>query len=80
MDTILPAPGEVTPHKEALLRVRDLTMLQVFNASERAMEDWEVVIKASDARFEIVNVKQPFGSAMGLIEVKLDAWGQSEIF
>jgi 6-hydroxytryprostatin B O-methyltransferase len=79
MDTILPAPGEVTPYKEALLRVRDMTMLQVFNAGERGMEDWEEVVKGADARLRIVGVKQPLGSAMGLIEVTLDAWEQPGI-
>ena len=41
MDTVLPTPGSKGVVEEALLRVRDLTMMQAFNAPERELGESE---------------------------------------
>ncbi|KAL8717160.1 MAG: hypothetical protein Q9225_005570, partial [Loekoesia sp. 1 TL-2023] len=41
MDTVLPAPGSSEVVEEALLRVRDLTMMQAFNSRERELGEFE---------------------------------------
>ncbi|KAH8585876.1 putative sterigmatocystin 8-O-methyltransferase precursor, partial [Bisporella sp. PMI_857] len=41
MDTVLPVPGDNEDvNVEAMLRVRDLTMLETFNSRERELGDW----------------------------------------
>jgi 6-hydroxytryprostatin B O-methyltransferase len=72
MDTVLPAPGEVPMYKESLLRVRDLTMMQVFNSSERSMEDWTELFENVDKRLKVKNMVQPQGSNMSIMELVLE--------
>jgi len=72
MDTVLPAPGSVPATQEATLRVRDLSMMQTFNAKERELEDWNALLKAVDERLRLKNVVQPFGSSMSVLEVVRD--------
>ena len=44
MDAIMPEPGSCGNVVEAGLRVRDLTMWEVFNSGERGVGDWEGVL------------------------------------
>ncbi|KAI9694040.1 MAG: hypothetical protein M1822_003311 [Bathelium mastoideum] len=67
MDTVLPQPGTVSIVEERQLRVRDLTMMQVFNAKERELEDWKNLTR--DAGLELLHVEQPLGSNMGILQV-----------
>lgn len=53
MDTVLPLPGTVPRLQEAMLRVRDLTMMQAFNSKERELSDWVELLSQADARLEI---------------------------
>ena len=73
MDTVLPKPGSIPSVQERVLRVRDMTMLQVFNSQERDYEDWKDLIAAADPRLSILNVVQPSGSVMSVIEVGFEA-------
>ncbi|KAK6851733.1 S-adenosyl-L-methionine-dependent methyltransferase [Apiospora arundinis] len=73
MDSVLPAPGSVPRSVERVVRVRDLTMTQVFNSQERAIEDWEAILEKADPRLEITAVSQPIGSVLALIQVELVA-------
>ena len=72
MDTVLPAPGQVPGSVERIVRVRDLTMMQVFNSHERDLEQWTALLRAADERLRLRRVIEPFGSAMSLLEVELD--------
>lgn len=72
MDTVLPVPGSVPVSVERLVRVRDLTMMQAFNSKERELEDWMSLFAATDERLRLVNVVQPFGSDMSVLELALD--------
>ncbi|KAL9096259.1 MAG: hypothetical protein Q9165_001782 [Trypethelium subeluteriae] len=67
MDTVLPQPGTIPALQERQLRVRDLTMMQVFNAKEREIEDWKQLTR--NAGLQILNVEQPVGSNMGILQV-----------
>ncbi|KAL8661128.1 MAG: hypothetical protein Q9202_005890 [Teloschistes flavicans] len=75
MDTVLPTPGSVAASEEALLRVRDLTMLEAFNSKERELSDWEHLLAQasvsdnSEGTLKLQSVTKPFGSVMSLLEV-----------
>ena len=71
MDIVMPAPGSVPCSRERLLRLRDMTMMQVFNSHEREMEDWKSVFERADERLRLRGVYQPFGSVMSLMELGL---------
>lgn len=71
MDSVLPDPGSVPASRERLLRVRDLTMLQVFNSQERHMEDWNEIFARVDPRLSVTKVVQPAGSVLSIIELAL---------
>ena len=80
MDTVLPSlsPGQQEDHirghdqAEALLRVRDLTMMQCFNAKERELSEFiDLLTKTSDGEGQLVlrNVFKPPGSVLSILEV-----------
>ncbi|KAJ6183795.1 hypothetical protein N7519_005096 [Penicillium mononematosum] len=69
MDTVLPNPGSAPVSEEALLRVRDMTMMQTFNSHERGMEEWEALVQAADSTLKIIRAIQPCGSAMTILEI-----------
>ena len=71
MDTVLPAPGSLPFIRERVIRTRDLTMRQVFNARERGLDDWEALLKAADPRLRLQGVEQPEGSNMSLLVIGL---------
>lgn len=73
MDTVLPAPGSVPKTQEAVLRVRDLTMLQAHNSNERELGDWIQLLIATDPALSLKSTVQPFGSVMSVMEVLCDA-------
>ncbi|KAF3403574.1 O-methyltransferase bik3 [Penicillium rolfsii] len=72
MDSVLPRPGSIASTKERLLRVRDLTMLQVFNSCERDLDDWTQLLSLADKRLRLTDVAQPRGSVMSLLTVTLN--------
>ena len=72
MDTVLPRPGSVPVVTEAYLRARDLSMMQVHNSRERELDEWVALLKAGDERLRLLNVVQPFGSSMSILEVVRD--------
>ena len=45
-------------------------MLCLFNAPERSLHDWKELLRAADTRFSLVGVREPKGSALGLLEVE----------
>lgn len=72
MDTVLPNyEGRESRTEEALLRVRDLTMMQAHNAHERSMEEWERLVTAAHEKLRIRKVVRPFKSLMAVIEISL---------
>ncbi|KAL9622213.1 MAG: hypothetical protein Q9160_003396 [Pyrenula sp. 1 TL-2023] len=67
MDTVLPESGSIMRVDESRLRVRDLTMMQVFNAKERENDDWRALIES--AGLQIRDVRQPEGSVMSIMKL-----------
>ncbi|KAI9654281.1 MAG: hypothetical protein M1831_005446 [Alyxoria varia] len=72
MDTVLPAPRSVPVSVERNARVRDLFMMQAFNSGERDLKGWKGLLAAVDSRLHLINVVQPFGSDLSVLEVILD--------
>lgn len=72
MDTVLPTPGSIPPIDEALLRVRDLSMIEAFNSKEREVDEWLVLFAQAAAEDEgklvLKSSKKPFGSVMSVME------------
>ncbi|TDZ40854.1 O-methyltransferase aurJ [Colletotrichum trifolii] len=69
MDTLLPPPGSTSILHEQQLRVRDLMMMQVFNARERELDDWKALLDG--VGLQITHLEQPQDSVMGLLTVQL---------
>jgi 6-hydroxytryprostatin B O-methyltransferase len=73
MDTVLPRPGSAPVSVERLVRARDMTMIQAFNSKERDLDDWKNLLVLANPNLALVNVIQPFGSAMAVLEVAFKA-------
>lgn len=73
MDSVLPTPGSLPSTLERLIRARDMTMMQAFNSLERDLEDWKALLRGADERLTLVNVVQPLGSVMSVMEVAFEA-------
>ncbi|KAI8631119.1 sterigmatocystin 8-O-methyltransferase [Xylariaceae sp. FL1651] len=80
MDTVMPAPGQVPCSVERVVRVRDMTMMQVFNSHERDLEQWKALLLAVDEGLCLRKVIEPFGSAMSLLEVGMVCAAKEEHF
>ncbi|KAI8950854.1 S-adenosyl-L-methionine-dependent methyltransferase [Xylaria longipes] len=72
MDSVLPSPGAVPTSVERVIRVRDLTMMQAFNSKERDLDGWKQLLKLADDKLRLVDVTQPCGSSMSILEVVLE--------
>ncbi|WPB02360.1 uncharacterized protein RHO25_006994 [Cercospora beticola] len=70
VDEIMPAIGTVPPEIERNQRTLDLTMLTLFNAKVRELEDWKQLVATADSRFLISNITEPEGSRLSLIELQ----------
>jgi hypothetical protein len=73
MDTVLPdVPGSISPYREAMLRRRDITMMQFFNSREREYGEWIELLLRVNNRLRIVAKVEPHGSVMAIMEVVLN--------
>lgn len=72
MDVVLPDPGTLPASKERLLRMRDLSMLQIFNHPERSLQHWKTIFSRVDRRLQVTRVEQPAGSVLSIIELGLE--------
>ena len=69
-ELVLPEPGRTSSYQERSLRSMDLAMLEFHNAKERDEDDWAHLLQRADRRFHIVDIKQPPGSTLSIIEVR----------
>ena len=72
MDTVLPLPGSISTVEEALLRVRDLTMIQAFNSKERELGEFTELFSQAcdqDGCLVLKNIVKPPRSVMSVMEV-----------
>ena len=80
MDTVLPPPGSMAVVEEALLRVRDLTMLQAFNSRERELSDFEDLLRQvkddEGGGLVLRNVVKPPGSVASVMEIVYEGSGK----
>jgi 6-hydroxytryprostatin B O-methyltransferase len=77
MDTVLPVPGSISSVEEALLRVRDLTMIQSFNSRERELAEFEELFTQTsdeEGRLVLKKVIKPAGSVMSVMEVAYESF------
>lgn len=78
MDAVLPPPGSISVVEEALVRVRDLTMMQAFNSRERELGEFEELFEqAGDegGRLVVKNLVKPLGSMLSVMEVAYESYG-----
>ena len=77
MDTVLPDQGpdstssQLSRTEEMRLRVRDLTMMQTYNARERDLGEWKELLAMTDAALSLSKVVNPTGSDMAVLEIVL---------
>ncbi|KAI1108308.1 O-methyltransferase-domain-containing protein [Nemania sp. NC0429] len=74
-EACLPEPGSVPLWKEALLRSADLSMMTLFNARDRTIEDWRDLFSEADGRFVLKSVIQPTGSALAILDLRWNSGG-----
>ncbi|KAK8024992.1 sterigmatocystin 8-O-methyltransferase [Apiospora arundinis] len=67
-ESLMPEPGKIARWKEKNLRATDLNMAAAFNGQERTVAEFERLFKHVDAAFELKNVIEPPGSALGILE------------
>ena len=72
MDSVMPEMGEVPLSMMQLNTAMDLQMMAALSARERTKADWEALLRAADQRLQIVNIRQPIGSADSIIEIVLN--------
>ena len=51
----------------------DMLMLTLCNARERDSDEWEMLFKQADDRFQFVNASMPEGSSLAIIVAKWQA-------
>ena len=81
MDIVLPLPGSISTVEEALLRVRDLTMIQALNSKERELGEFERPFSHASDRdgcLKLMNIIKPPRSVMSVMEVLYQPYGRDE--
>jgi 6-hydroxytryprostatin B O-methyltransferase len=72
MDGVMPEVGQVPNFLLKTSTSLDLQMRTALNAKERRTQDWEALVKSAGERLVVKAIRQPPGSAAGLIEVVLN--------
>jgi len=75
IDTLLPEPGTVDSVSEAMMRYRDMTMIQVFNTKERDLDEFKALLgNASDheAKLVLKRIQHHPGSTLSVLEVSCE--------
>jgi hypothetical protein len=69
IDTIIPAPGAVSPEMEHALRAQDMRSMVAFGGKARELEEWEPLFQQVDRRLTVKLVAQADG--VGILQVRL---------
>jgi hypothetical protein len=69
-ETVVPEPGSVPPAQAARVRANDLTMLELQNAGDREMMEWERLFTKAHPGFSFKGGRQPEGSALWVLEAE----------
>jgi hypothetical protein len=68
-DIMMPQPGVWPRHAERAVRDLDMIMMVGFGSKERTKEEFDILLKQADSRYDIRNVFED--GPMGLMEVYL---------
>ncbi|KAI1332871.1 hypothetical protein F5Y16DRAFT_394183 [Xylariaceae sp. FL0255] len=71
VDKVMPTLGQIPVSVERVVRVRDMTMMQVFNSRERALEQLRALLLSADEGLQLRQVVASCGSALSLLEVEV---------
>lgn len=72
MDNIAIHSGTLSTLEERKTRTLDIAMMALFNSVERDLDDWKELFRMADPKLKLVNVTQPFGSALAVMEIRLE--------
>ncbi|KAI1372798.1 S-adenosyl-L-methionine-dependent methyltransferase [Hypoxylon crocopeplum] len=72
MDNIAIHSGTLSTLEERKTRTLDIAMMALFNSVERDLDDWKELFRMADPKLKLVNVTQPLGSALAVMELRLE--------
>lgn len=72
MDNIAIHSGTLSTLEERKTRTLDIAMMALFNSVERDLNDWKELFRMADPKLKLVNVNTPIGSALTVMELKLE--------
>ncbi|KAI1770065.1 S-adenosyl-L-methionine-dependent methyltransferase [Hypoxylon cercidicola] len=72
MDNIAIHSGTLSTLEERKARTLDIAMMALFNSLERDLEDWKELFHRADPNLKLVNVTKPLGSALTVMELRLE--------
>ncbi|KAI0835211.1 S-adenosyl-L-methionine-dependent methyltransferase [Hypoxylon sp. FL0890] len=72
MDNIAIHSGTLSTLEERKTRTLDIAMMALFNSVERDLGDWKELFKMADPKLRLVNVTKPLGSALAVMEIRLE--------
>ncbi|KAI1758874.1 S-adenosyl-L-methionine-dependent methyltransferase [Hypoxylon sp. FL1150] len=72
MDNIAIHSGTLSTLEERKTRTLDIAMMALFNSVERDLEDWKELFHVADPNLKLVNVNKPLGSALAVMELRLE--------
>ncbi|KAI1198510.1 putative O-methyltransferase [Nemania serpens] len=70
MDFVMPPPLVLPNSIDRKLRAMDVTMLEIGNAKERNLSEWNQLLSQADDRFQLKGVTQPPGSNLAILEIE----------
>ncbi|KAI1091752.1 S-adenosyl-L-methionine-dependent methyltransferase [Rostrohypoxylon terebratum] len=72
MDNIAIHSGMLSTLEERKTRTLDIAMMALFNSVERDLKDWKELFRMADPKLRLVNVTNPIGSALAVMELALE--------
>ncbi|KAK8130698.1 hypothetical protein PG999_003078 [Apiospora kogelbergensis] len=67
-ESLMPETTSVCCGAERSSRSMDIEMAYIFNSKERTLPEWKLLFKEADPAFVFVDVIQPKGSALAILE------------
>ncbi|KAI2465233.1 S-adenosyl-L-methionine-dependent methyltransferase [Annulohypoxylon bovei var. microspora] len=72
MDNIAIHSGTLSTLEERKTRTLDIAMMALFNSVERDIQGWKELFAMADPKLKLVNVTNPLGSALSVMELALE--------
>ncbi|KAF8537459.1 O-methyltransferase [Trichophaea hybrida] len=67
----LPPPNTMPKVTEKKQRAIDMTMWVMMGGKERAVKDWEKLVKQTDGKLKLLGITTPPGGGLGVIQIGL---------